>query len=363
MNPKRIAIVNGGGDCAGMNAVIAAVVKRGISLGYEFIGFEKGWEGMLSPVKYRRLELADIRNISNVGGTILHTTNHGRFGAKVGDGQNTQIPMELLLEAKQNLEELQIDGLIVIGGDGTLSAGLQMLNLGVKMVGVPKTIDNDLMSTDRTFGFSTAVSIVVDAIDKLQTTAHSHDRTFFVECMGRYAGWITLFSGLAGGADAILLPEFPLDAQSFTHFLRFLKHRKQQHKYATIVAVAEGIKLGNKLIEKHEGIAGSEVTLGGASVNLMNAVESAAPGEFEMRNVVLGHIQRGGSPNAEDRILAKKYGVAAIEAYHREEFGNMVCLQGEQMRTVPIAQAVNQLKRVTPTVREYQTAKKLGIFI
>jgi 6-phosphofructokinase 1 len=205
--------------------------------------------------------------------------------------------------------------------------------------------------------------VAVDAIDKIQTTAYSHDRTIFVECMGRYAGWITLFAGLAGGAHAILLPEFPLDTEAFTHFLRFLRHRRRQHKYATIVVVAEGIKIGDKLTHKQIVGAGSEITLGGVSVQLMQLIESEAPEEFEMRNVVLGHIQRGGSPNAEDRILAQEYGVAAMEAYIRGEFNHMVCLQAGQMRTVRISDAVKGLKLVTPAVGEYQTAKKLGIFI
>src|SRR5664279_1207154 len=357
---RHIGIINGGGDCAGMNAVISAIVKTGIPLGYKITGFEKSWEGLLAPAKYQELDLHDVKNISYIGGTILRTTNHGKFGAKVGAGQKALVQEEVLQEAKNTLRELGIEGLIVIGGDGTLSAGLQLEALGVNMVGVPKTIDNDLMSTEKTFGFSTAVGIVLDAIDKLQTTARSHDRVIFVECMGRHAGWISLFAGLAGNADAILLPEFPVDVDDFVGYLR---HRYQQHRYATIVIVSEGIKLDNELTVKQSAQSGAEMALGGVSAQLMRIIDQKAPQEFEMRNVILGHVQRGGSPNAEDRILAQEYGVAAMEAYHRGEFGKMVCLQGGTLQTVSIEQAVGQLKVITPQVKEYQTALKLGIYI
>jgi ATP-dependent phosphofructokinase / diphosphate-dependent phosphofructokinase len=356
---KRIGIVNAGGDCAGINAVISAVVKSGIPLGYEFIGFERGWEGLLSPLMYRKLDLHAVRNISFLGGTILRTTNRGRFGAKVGEGEVGKIPEEILEEAKGHLKELGIEGLILIGGDGTMSGGLQLAEHGVNIVGVPKTIDNDLGMTDQTFGFSTAVSIAVEAIDKVQTTAYSHDRLIFVECMGRYAGWISLFAGLAGGADAILLPEFPFSAEKFVNFLH---SRRKNHKYYAVVVVAEGLKIGDKLIQQAYGNS-SEVKLGGVSVQLMHVLEEMTPGDFEMRNVVLGHVQRGGSPNAEDRILAKSYGVAAMEAYARGDFNSIVCLRKGEMTTVSIAQAVDKLKLVTADTKEYQVAKKLGVFI
>lgn len=357
---KRIGIINAGGDCAGINAVISSVVKSGTPLGYEFIGFERGWEGMLSPMIYRKLDLDAVRNISYLGGTILRTTNRGRFGGKTGSGNKNEIPEEILQEAKRHIDELGLGGLIVIGGDGTLSAAVQLAEYAnINMVGVPKTIDNDLMSTDRTFGFSTAVSIAVSAIDKIHTTAASHERTIFVECMGRYAGWISLFAGLGGGADAILVPEFPFQMEDF---IAFLRNRRKNGHYSDVVVVAEGIKINNQYSQKNHGRS-SEVTLGGVSMLLMKMVEEMAPNEFEMRNVVLGHIQRGGSPNASDRILAKEYGVTAMEAYHRGDFNTVVCLRGGQMCTSPIAEAVSGLKLVTSETREYQTAKKLGVFI
>lgn len=357
---RKIGIVNGGGDCAGLNAVISAVVKSGTPLGYEFVGFERGWEGLLTPTMYRTLDLQAVKNISYLGGTILRTTNKGRFGAKVGSGEKNKIPDEVLYEAKSHLDQLGIEGLIAIGGDGSLSAALQLAERGVNIVGVPKTIDNDLGSTDKTFGFSTAVDVAVNAIDKLHTTAASHDRIMFVECMGRYAGWIALYAGLAGGADAILLPEFPVD---FDKFVSFLRDRRERQKLSGLVVVAEGFKLNDQLTTVSQGPTAEEVKLGGVSVQVMQAVEKYAPSEFEMRNVVLGHIQRGGSPNAEDRILAKDYGVSAMEAYHQGKFNHMVCLKGGVMQTVLISEAVDQLKRVTAETKEYQTAKKIGVFI
>lgn len=355
---RKIGIVNAGGDCAGINAVISAVVKYGISLGYEFIGFERGWEGLLTPMMYRKLDIDAVKNISFLGGTILRTTNKGRFGGKVGTGETGKIPQEILNEAKDHLNELGIEGLILIGGDGTMTAGLQLSELGVKIVGVPKTIDNDLGSTDQTFGFSTAVGVAVDAIDKIRTTAFSHDRVIFVECMGRYTGWISLFAGLSGGADAILLPEFEFSSEKF---LQFLQSRKETGSYSAVIVVAEGLKLDDKLVYSSNG--SSEVTLGGVSLRLMRLVEQLAPHEFEMRHVVLGHVQRGGSPNAEDRKLAKSYGVEAMEAYHRGDFNRIVCLKAGLMKAISIEESVKSLKQITPELREYQVAKKLGVYL
>lgn len=355
---KKIGILNSGGDCAGLNAVISSIVKTGRPLGYEFIGFEKGWEGLLDPVTYIELTPARIRGISHLGGTILRTANKGRFAGKVGSGDMSKIDPDILAMAKRNADDLGLDGLIVIGGDGTLSAATQLADFGLRLVGVPKTIDNDLGATDKTFGFSTAVQVAVDALDKIHTTATSHDRVFFVECMGRHAGWISLFAGLAASANAILLPEFDIDLNDFVDYLR---KRHSSHS-STIVVVAEGIKLNNNVSTK-QGTSASEIILGGASEQLMHAIEEGAPGEFEMRNVVLGHTQRGGSPMSQDRILAKRYGVEAMLAYDRGETGVMVATRNNQMITVPISEAVGSLKLVTPCTYEYEAAKKLGIYL
>lgn len=354
---KTVGILTSGGDCAGLNAVIASIVRAGTPMGYRFVGFERGWEGLLSPMCYRFLGIEEVRGISHLGGTILKTTNKGRFGAKVGAGGVRRIPDEVLQEAKANYDALGLDGLIVIGGDGSLSGALQLAEHGVNIIGVPKTIDNDLSGTDRTFGWSTAVQIVVDAIDRIHSTATSHDRVMFVETMGRHAGWIALRAGVAGGAHAILLPEFPFSINDFVEHLRMRK----RHTGSTVVVVAEGAKLNESVIgrENQHG----EVLLGGISTQLVNEVETLAPEEFEMRVTVLGHVQRGGTPNAPDRTLAKGYGVAAIQAFHAGHYGHMVRYNCGEMDIVPISEACGQLKLVTPEVLDYQTAKALGVFI
>jgi 6-phosphofructokinase 1 len=354
---KRVGILNSGGDCAGLNAVIASAVNAGIRLGYEFIGFEKGWEGLLSPMHYRMLDRESVRGISYLGGTILGTVNRGRFGAKAGEGDGRRIPAAILQEAADNLKSLDCEGLIVIGGDGTLSGALQLAELGVKIVGVPKTIDNDLAATDRTFGFSTSAQVVVDALDRVHTTASSHERVIFVETMGRSAGWIALRAGLAGGAQAILLPEFPFALTDLVDFLRF----RQKYRGASVVMIAEGAKVQEQGVSRVAGPG--EVRLGGVVHRLMDVIERAAPSEFDMRAIVLGHIQRGGTPNAADRALSKAYGAAAIFAFDQGEFGKMVAYHDLKMITVPIESAVGSIKRVTADSMEYITARRLGIFI
>lgn len=356
----RIGILTGGGDCAGLNAVIAAAVKHGTQLGYEFLGFEKGWEGILDPPMYRELTFDTVRGISHLGGTILHTTNKGRFGAKQGSGSSKRIPEEILLQAKQNLSGLGVDGLIVIGGDGSLSGALQLAEKGVRIIGVPKTIDNDLGSTEMTFGFQTAVQVAVDSLDRIHTTASSHDRVMFVEVMGRNAGWIALDAGLAGGADAILLPEFPFSLEKLVAFLT--NRAKYQNASSALVVVAEGAQLEGRHITDAIA-AGHEQHYGGISNQIMGAVDRMAPGKFEMRSTVLGHMQRGGSPNAFDRNLAKAYGVGAIQAYHRGEDKVMVSYCSGIIGTVPIEKAVSRLKLVTEDSLWIKTARALDVFI
>lgn len=356
---KKIGILNGGGDVQPLNAVIASIVKSGVKRGYEFVGFEKGWEGVLSPMLYRTLDQKAVRGISHVGGTILGTVNKGRFAAKKGEGEVNRIPDEILNEAKANLEKVGVEALIVIGGDGTLTGALQLAEKGVNIVGVPKTIDNDLKSTDKTFGFSTAVDIATEALDRIHTTATSHDRVIFVEVMGRHAGWIALYSGLAGGADMILLPEVPFD---YGKIIEYLRKRKEIGYRASVVVVAEAAKAKEGTLTIRENADMAEVKLGGISNTIIHNIERMAPGEFELRSTILGHVQRGGTPNSEDRILAKQYGVAAVDAIEKGEFGKMVSLKGDQIVFVPIADAVEQLKLVTLDSLPLQTAKKIGVF-
>ncbi len=354
---RTIGIINSGGDCAGINTVIASVVTAGTQLGYRFYGFELGWEGLLDR-KFRELTLEDAAEIAHLGGTILHTTNRGRFAAKRGMGETVGIDPEVLAECKRAMEELGVEGLIVIGGDGTLSGALQLAETGVNIVGIPKSIDNDLSATDRTFGFSTAVQVAVDAVDKIKTTAFSHNRTFFVECMGRNAGWLALYTGVASGSAGILLPEFPTTPDSIVEFLR---ERRDRHRMATIIIVSEAFQLDGEVVTRGNEYT-NEVIFAGISDRLIRRIEDIAPNEFEMRNVVLGHTQRGGSPIADDRILSTRFGTRAMEAYENGMFGHMVALQNDRIVTVHLEDAVNQLKLVTRDDMIFQSAMQMGTF-
>ena len=354
---RTIGIINSGGDCAGINTVIAAVVTAGAQLGYQFYGFELGWEGLLDR-RYRVLTVEDAALIAHLGGTILHTTNRGRFAAKRGMGEAVGIDPDILQECKEAMAELGVEGLIVIGGDGTLSGALQLAQTGVNIVGIPKSIDNDLSATDRTFGFSTAVQVAVDAVDKIKTTAFSHNRIFFIESMGRNAGWLALYTGVAAAADAILLPEFPTKPANIVTFLR---DRRDHHRQATIIVVSESFKIDGEVVTRGNEYT-NEVIFAGVTDKLIRRIETLAPNEFEMRNVVLGHTQRGGSPIADDRILSTRFGTRAIEAYDNGEFGHMVSLQQDRIVTVHLEDAVNQLKLVTTDDTIYQSAVQMGIF-
>lgn len=356
---KKVGIINSGGDVQGLNAVIASAVIYGSKLNYKFIGFIKGWEGLLD-LDYMELDTNSVRGISHVGGTILHSVNKGRFAGKAGnDGSMNKIPDEIINLAIENMKKLDLHALLVIGGDGTLGGAIQLVEKGVNIVAVPKTIDNDLNSTDQTFGFSTAVNVAVEALDRIHTTATSHDRVMIVETMGRHVGWIALHSGLAGGADAILLPEFDF---KYEDLIKFLRWRKTIGRNYSIVVVSEGAKAVNEQVSA-TNIGAPEVKLGGISDHIMKKLNEMAPNEFEIRNVVLGHIQRGGTPNAEDRILAKSYGSAAIDALQKEHFGTMIALKENKLVEIPLKDAVDKLKAVTPDAMAYQTAKKLGVFL
>jgi ATP-dependent phosphofructokinase / diphosphate-dependent phosphofructokinase len=308
----KIGMLTGGGDCPGLNAVIRAIVRKG-SFHYEdqFIGFMEGWRGLLED-NTMDLDLAAVGGILPRGGTILRTSRTNP--AKYPDG---------LLHCAQNLEKRGCDALIAIGGDDTLSVAQKLFANGVKVVGVPKTIDNDLGGTDFTFGFDTAVNIATEAIDRVHTTAEAHNRVIVVEVMGRAAGWIATYSGIAGGADVILIPEIPFDIEQVAELIR---QRHSRGRYFSIVVAAEGAQFadGN---EKHCGASShgrdefGHIRLGGIGATLASEIEKRTG--FESRSVVLGHIQRGGSPTAYDRVLATRYGLGAIDMVHRGEFGQM----------------------------------------
>lgn len=354
---KKIGILNSGGDVSGLNAVIASVVKSAHENGYETIGFIKGFEGLLDPIAYVSLTPSNVWEITGKGGTILKSVNKGRFPAKVAGGVLQSIDKQVLDQAKANLEKLGVETLVVIGGDGTLSAATQLSDLGVNIIGVPKTIDNDLSVTEKTFGFSTAVSVIVDAIDKLRTTAASHDRIFLVETMGRSAGWLALYSGVAAEADIILLPEFEFSYQSIIDRLRANKATGKNYQ---IIVIAEGAQVGGDKVYKAK-MEKQESLLGGISELIMHELNKELGEEFELRNIVLGHVQRGGAPNSEDRILAQRFGEAVVEAAKAKEYGKMVALQEDEIVTVDIKSAVEKVKLVSSDFHLVKAAKNLGI--
>jgi ATP-dependent phosphofructokinase / diphosphate-dependent phosphofructokinase len=327
----RIGVLTGGGDCPGLNAVIRAVVRKGISTyGHEFVGFRDGWRGPLEG-NTRELGIAQVRGILPRGGTILGSSRTNPF--KIDGGVE---------KIKSNLAELGIDALVAIGGEDTLGVAAKLTDLGVNVVGVPKTIDNDLGATDYTFGFDTAVNIAMEAIDRLHTTAESHHRTLVVEVMGRHAGWIALHAGLAGGANVILLPERQFDVEQVAGYVE----KRFQTQYSPIVVVSEGAQPldGQMVLHNQELDAFGHVRLGGIGQWLAEQLE-AKTGK-EARTVVLGHIQRGGTPTAFDRVLATRFGLGAIDAVHEGDFGKMVALQSTDIVRVPLADATRELKTV-----------------
>jgi 6-phosphofructokinase 1 len=334
-------MLTGGGDCPGLNAVIRAVVRKGVFHHQdEFIGFMEGWRGLLED-KTMSLDLSTVGGILPRGGTILRTsrTNPAKHG---GDG---------LQKCMDAMQRHQCDALIAIGGDDTLGVALKLHQRGAKVVGVPKTIDNDLAGTDFTFGFDTAVNIATAAIDRVHTTAEAHNRVIVVEVMGRDSGWISLYSGVAGGADVILIPERPFDIEEVAELIR---QRHARGRYFSIVVAAEGAKFASD-IEMHEGApivqdVGKDefghLRLGGIGNVLAREIEKRTG--FETRSVVLGHIQRGGSPSAFDRVLATRYGLGAIDMVHRGEWGHMAALRGNKIVSIPLAEAVSSNRKVDP---------------
>ncbi len=332
----KIGVLTGGGDCPGLNAVIRAVVRKG-SFHYEdgFVGFMEGWRGLLED-KTMELDLESVGGILPRGGTILRTSRTNP--AKYPDG---------LQRCSENLRKHGCGALIAIGGDDTLSVAQKLFVNGLKVVGVPKTIDNDLSGTDFTFGFDTAVNIATEAIDRVHTTAEAHNRVIVVEVMGRDSGWIAAYSGIAGGADVILVPELPFDIDQVAELIR---QRHARGRYFSIVVAAEGAKFadGN---EKHCAAAVQDgrddfghLRLGGIGSTLASEIEKRTG--FESRSVVLGHIQRGGSPTAFDRVLATRYGLGAIDMVHRGEFGKMAALRGNKIISIPLEEAIATNRKV-----------------
>jgi 6-phosphofructokinase 1 len=328
----RVGMLTGGGDCPGLNAVIRAVVRKGETVyGDELVGFLDGWRGVIEN-RTMELNVERCRGILPRGGTILFTSRTNPYKVEGG-----------VARALATLEEQRIDALVAIGGEDTLGVAHRLAGEGAKVVGVPKTIDNDLSATEVTFGFHTAVQIATDAIDRLHTTAESHDRVIVCEVMGRHAGWIATYAGIAGGASEILVPEEPFDIDAVC---ATLKARHAKGRYASIVVVAEGAvpKEGTMEVQSREVDQFGHVRLGGIANRL--AVEIEERTGIETRVTILGHIQRGGTPTAYDRVLATRFGIAAIEAVHDQAFDHMVALKADQIVRVPLSDAVAELKTV-----------------
>lgn len=353
----RIGILTSGGDCPGLNAVIRAATKTAFWLGYDVIGFRDGFEGLIEPIRYQVLSPRNTAGILVQGGTILGSTNKGRFGARVGVSGRAELPKELISKVAETFQRLKIEGLIVVGGDGSLSTALQFHEAGLPVVGVPKTIDNDLESTAYTFGFNSAVLCCADALDRLHTTAASHERVMVLEVMGRHTGWIALHGGIAGGADVILIPEIPW---SYENILAKIKERKQLEKNFTLIVVAEGAKLPTGLlVVDQEGSQNKQLRLGGIGHVVTEQLASMI--DQDVRCVVLGHLQRGGGPTTFDRVLASEYGAHAVRLIMEKKFGQMVCSDPPDIRDVPIANAVDQIRLVDPQSSSVQTARAMGI--
>jgi len=352
----RIGILNSGGDCPGLNAVIHGVVGAADQLGWEVIGFRDGFEGLLPPGDYSILKPKDTIGILKMGGTILGTTNKGHFAAKVGKGDIAEVPQGIVDKAKRTMDQLGISALIIVGGDGSLTTALQLYRQGWPVIGVPKTIDNDLSATAMTFGFDSAVTTVVDGLDRLHTTAESHKRVMVLEVMGRHAGWIALWGGIAGGANAILLPEIPFSLEKVA---ACIKQRDDQGHHSSLVVVAEGARMPEGDIVTIHSNEGGEVRLGGIGDQI--AARLAQLTGKDTRSCTLGHLQRGGAPTALDRILGMRFGVMAVKLAKEQAFGRMVSYQAYHVDSVPIEDAVNKLRLVDPQGELVQAAKAVGI--
>jgi ATP-dependent phosphofructokinase / diphosphate-dependent phosphofructokinase len=354
---KRIGVVTGGGDCPGLNAVIRAVAKASANRGWGCIGVLGGYDGLLEPRQTIPLDYKMLSGLLPRGGTILGTASRGKFSAKIGHGESRALPNELLEGVKSGVDTLGLFALVSIGGDGSLSVAQQLFEYGIPLVGVPKTIDNDLEGTLFTFGFDSAVACATDALDRLHTTAESHNRVMVLEVMGRYAGWIALFAGVAGGADVILIPEIPF---SYESVCTKIHERENVGKKFTIVIVAEGAReKDGGFVTSGEHANTGEARLGGIGAVVAAQIEKCTG--KESRACVLGHLQRGGSPTPFDRALCSIFGATAVQLIAAGEFGKMVAFTGPQVGSIKISDAVGKLKIVRPDGNFVRTARALGI--
>jgi 6-phosphofructokinase 1 len=354
----NIGVLTGGGDCPGLNAVIRAIVKScKVKYNWDVTGIEEGFEGLRTPVKIRPMTPWTIRGILPTGGTILGTSSGMSPMQMRKSGNESHEPSDFSKEIKENIQALGLTALIVIGGDGTLKIGNYLHETGVPVIGIPKTIDNDIPTTDLTFGFHTAVNTATEALDKLHTTAESHHRVIVVEVMGRYVGWIALEAGLAGGADVILIPEIPFQIDQVC---KKILSRYEQGSRFSIVVVAEGAKpVGGEMSVMKRSETGYIERLGGIGNKVGEEIIRCT--KMDVRVTVLGHIQRGGSPTPFDRNLATRFGVAAIDLAAQKRFGEMVCLKGTEIRSVSLAESTEGLKFVPADGELVKTAESLGM--
>ena len=354
---ERIGIVTGGGDCPGLNTVIRAVAKAAAMRGWEALGILGGYEGLLEPRQVRPLDYHALDGLLVRGGTILGTANRGIFSSKTGHGESRQLPKELLEGVQAGMKALGLRALVSIGGDGSLTIAQQLHEHGIPVVGVPKTIDNDLAGTIMTFGFDSAVTCATDALDRLHTTAESHNRVMVLEVMGRYAGWIALYAGVAGGADVILIPEIPF---VYERVCKKIQERESQGKKFTLVVVAEGAREKDAdFVTNASQEANREARLGGIGAVVTAELEKRTG--KEARSCVLGHLQRGGRPTTFDRALCSMFGATAVELIAAGDFGKMVGFIGPGVGAVQISEAVGRLKTVPPDGNLARTARALGI--
>jgi ATP-dependent phosphofructokinase / diphosphate-dependent phosphofructokinase len=354
----KIAISTGGGDAPGLNAVIRAAVLSALNLGWEVLGVPRGFAGLMGEEPMIPLTAQSVRGIGHLGGTILRTTNRGNpFSYPVLQADGSHVTVDRSDELMERARDHGIDALISIGGDGSLGIAKQLSDKGMKVVGVPKTIDNDVSGTITTFGFDTAVQTAIEAIDKLHTTAESHDRTFVLEVMGRDAGFIALHSGLASSADVILIPEIPYDVAKVCDKINA---RVQAGRRFSIVVMAEGAApLGGSFGVIGESLPGQAVRVGGSCVPLAREIQARTG--METRSLVLGHLQRGGQPTGYDRFLATRFGGAAVRAIAEGKWGHMVALQSPHIVTIPIEEALREEKRVDPLHDAVLTARATGV--
>lgn len=356
---KKIALLTGGGDCPGLNAVIRAFTRSAIlNYGYEVIGYKFGYRGLYNN-DFINLDLSTVSGILSRGGTILYSSNKDNLFDYQVEENGVKVKKDVSDVAIENMKKENVDALVVIGGDGTLTSARDFSRKGVNVIGVPKTIDNDLGSTDITFGFNTAIDIATEALDRLHTTAESHHRIMILEVMGRNAGWIALESGIAGSADVILIPEIPYDLEKIAEKV---EERRSEGKQFTIIVVAEGAKPknGEVMVSKIVEDSPDPIRLGGIGNKIAQDLEEIIRGK-EIRCTVLGHLQRGGNTCTFDRILSTRYGVAAVELVNSRKFGNMVCLKGNEISYDSLENVIGNNKVVDVDGELVKVAKKIGI--